>query len=726
MGGIESKPVNEQLLLLSTKVTEYSFNLLADISGYLLENKQKILQDFQKQEALYAYVQIMTDENQHSKWLQYFTIFLLYSFQNIRYDEKTNKYYEAIDVQLEQKLPLTQYIKKYNYSQILKYFTCKNSNIVSRFNTQDSREFINYICENADQTINFITYLTTQKVFKIRPREGFSAGNLNFCVDSINNNDGILSINEFATCVSIMKSLINDKLTNLITSNRQYMFDLLHYVTQINASINNLMGTLNQNYVVLKGGNVFKVSKEMFLTNLTDNIQIFKARNIYNINSIVPVLEKMKNNLPNQDLSDWDFSVKLQFNYAGTQMHDIMDDIFKDGASAKSRIDSYDTDTMTDILTEYSRLYETINKIIIDELKKFASNEANANLWVNRSINIANTLMGELTSAGIENIIVKPKTSVKHTHMYLREYNDQFNSMGLSKRNAVLSTTRKVPEFLEQYNKCRYFTDEIESPIGNLKISDMEIYGFLKHYNSVNEDKFVEGFDLIRMTLSFSMDIPLFGKDISDVKYTKTVFGEIYDFSHSKPFTLESWTSGHNPHEFEDLQFRQNIHEGAGVNFVQIKGYSLYWFINDIIRMSQDRKSRKYDKRIGRLHESLAILFVKYYTSPGTGHTIVDFVNEINEFTGKNLAITVDDVTQKADVKPEFFSVITEKLFGLVRQVQGGVINIKQMPEMTRVIVVGIIIAVIAIVIICLIFYMFDFLYVREKKIIKKCACVKK
>ena len=590
-----------------------------------------------------------------------FTSIIMELFKDVRVvTGKEDIYYIITDV-IKNQPNLININSEKSLSEIIK-IQCINIMIEVHQNQLEEQIIKSLICSNI---------LLFEPIFLIIAKQYIK--NNKFDSNDINNlytlikRDGIKTFNEFGSSLKAFRSIINDELTKYVTLNRNVMDDLLKYSIHINTKINDELKTNDINYLILKGGNMFKLIKEEICKNkIYSDVFELKLRNI----DFTHMREYINNKYcrevkPNGiELSDWDFTI--DFNIPGT--HEMESDIFThdpaqflSNPANKYKIDEY--------INEYNTKYNIIRSIIIRELYYYRNNNENHKKWDD----IYTKIIYDFNSKC--NIKLIYKNDINDTYVYPVSYTSINGKYVISKkltvyenipyRHNILNETRKLSIFNELYKNTINIIDRIPQENTHLRISNMEIFG----KSIFNGNSSITGFDLIRYTLNFYVNIKLFNTNINDTGFytnQKVYFAELLDYSFAKPITVANFTHGHNSYEFATAIYKPNYNN---FSFTKHPSYSIIWFINDIIDISlKTGISRKFSKRLVRMYDSIIYFMILYEIN---GYSIIDFTKQINITTGKNLLETLITIKDKAG---DFGFEIFQK----VRNILHEILNIDQ------------------------------------------------
>lgn len=593
-----------------------------------------------------------------------FTSIIMELFKDVRVvTGKEDIYYIITDV-IKNQPNLININSEKSLSEIIK-IQCINIMIEVHQNKLEEQIIKSLICSNI---------LLFEPIFLIIAKQYIK--NNKFDSNDINNlytlikRDGIKTFNEFGSSLKAFRSIINDELTKYVTLNRNVMDDLLKYSIHINTKINDELKTNDINYLILKGGNMFKLIKEEICKNkIYSDVFELKLRNI----DFTHMREYINNKYcrevnPNGvELSDWDFTI--DFNIPGT--HEMESDIFTNDPAQflsnpanKYKIDEY--------INEYNTKYNIIRGIIIRELYYYRNNNENRKKWDD----IYTKIIYDFNSKC--NIKLIYKNDINDTYVYPVSYTSINGKYVISKkltvyenipyRHNILNETRKLSIFNELYKNTINIIDLIPQENTHLRISNMEIFG----KSIFNRNSSITGFDLIRYTLNFYVNIKLFNTNINDTGFytnQKVYFAELLDYSFAKPITVANFTHGHNSYEFATAIYKPNYNN---FSFTKHPSYSIIWFINDIIDISlKTGISRKFSKRLVRMYDSIIYFMILYEIN---GYSIIDFTKQINITTGKNLLETLITIKDKAgDFGFEIFQKVRNILHEILKIDQNNI-----------------------------------------------------
>ena len=594
-----------------------------------------------------------------------FTNLILDLFNDIRViKEKPGYYYILTDVSI-QKVNLKTINNELTLDEIIKIKCINLKSALKNNNKADEIALISFVCYEYKEFANILENIGRNF---IKPNS-FDSNDIKTLYTIIKEN-GINTFNEFGSALLAFRSIMNDELTKQVTLNRDTMDNLLIFSKHINREINIYFRTTNFDYLILKGGNVYKLIKEdacrsaihsTVFEHALPRIDFSHMRKYIN----EEYCKEVKDNAI--ELSDWDFTIN--FNIDNTV--NIENEIFA-GNPALYFSNAYNKPKIDLYIKEYTKKYNIIRRIIINELDKYRRDAGVNNRWNGLYTKIKDDFNSKC------NIQIENKNTVNDTYVYPVSYSKPpegkyyvdpgFIRKDVPYRHDDLNQTRSVSDFNELYKQCIFKVDLEEQKNTHLRISNMEIFG----KNFINEHYTITGFDLIRLTLNFYIGIKLF--NITEDKFytsDKVYFAELLDYSFAKPATFENYTHGHEKHEFTNSIYRPNDYE-----FTEHHSYSIVWFINDIIRISLESSGgRKFCKRLVRMYESI-IYFMIYYEV--YGYSFIDFTLQNNIMSGKNLLETLLIIKNKSasgDFGFEIFQQVRDILAEIIRTHQNPVNN---------------------------------------------------
>jgi hypothetical protein len=593
-----------------------------------------------------------------------FTNFILDLFNDIRVIiEKPGLYYILTDVSI-QKVNLKTINNELTLAEIIKIKCINLKSALINNKKPDEVALISYVCKEYNAFVDILENIG--KNF-IKPNR-FDSNDIKTLYTIIKTN-GINTFNEFGSALVAFRSIMNDELTKQVTLNRDIMGDLLNFSKHINEKINGYFNTTNIDYLILKGGNVYKLIKENACRNAIQST-VFEgylpAINFMPIRKYIneEYCKEVKNN--EIELSDWDFTINFNIN----NTVNIENEIFA-GDPAQYFANEQNKEKINQYIEEHTKIYNIIRQIIINELKNYRRIVEVNNTWNG----IYEKIKGDFNSKC--NVQIKVTESINDTYVYPVSYTKPdegkyyveqgFIRADVPYRHHDLNQTRSLSAFNNLYKQCIFKVDLDEEKGTHLRISNMEMFG----KNFINDHYTITGFDLIRLTLNFYIDIKLFNTT-GDKFYTndKVYFAELLDYSFSKPATFENYTHGHANYEFTNAIYRQNP---KTYEVIKHRSYSIVWFINDIIRMSlESDKGRKFCKRLVRMYESI-IYFMIYYEADG--YSFIDFTLQNNIMTGKNLLETLLIIKNKSASGDFGF-----EIFQQVRDILAKIIGLHQNP----------------------------------------------
>ena len=673
--------------------TKEIFEIIINRSTTFSENfHRKILNNLKHEDKFKEIFRTIRSQNQNITELQILdtiTFMFLNMYLDIRYDKKSNKYYISSDLQLLRKHNI---INSFSYKDLNDILYEKCNSLTDNIKHLDDiyKTIINYFCVVRADFINIHSILVNKGIIIFDAN--FNSIDMDSSVDHLIKRDifktsePIKSLIEFGSTMTIIRALANDAFTNEICKNRTSMNELLIFVNEINKTINDERKTGNHTYIRLKGGNIFKLYKENFSI---DNLMYNHIQP-----NIISHVDRMKREIESKDhvLSDWDFSISLHDDSA---IDDLEKMILNEEPNIQKAI--YENSTqITNAIDAHMNQYNEIQSIINNCLTKYQTDASH--YWMtesNKIVKIVNNNLGNYFSVetAVNNTNVYPTSYVKTQGDDIK-YNDE------NKRNKLLNNSRSVSNFNDNYKNTvnRVYLTKVKNT--NLRVSDMEIWG-KEEYKG---EPLLSGFDLTRLTLNFKLNFKLFNSGIGD--YSKTVFAELLDFSHVKPITPNNILGHGHEYDYDNIRFYQDLKSEDF--YTEIQSYSLSWFINDVILMSLSGKSRKSEKRLFRLYESVLILMCKRRIIDNLDFSFNDFARLINVQTGKNLYDTLLLLSREYD-KP-FFNEMNEALrrqintttlvaSNNIRKV-GGSIMLKYMSEFMSYNILYIIIIILLILII--------------------------
>ena len=576
------------------------------------------------------------------------TMLIIDLMQDVRPSEDPNIYYVAIDLQLAKHEKLA-YI--YAKQPLILILSLKMETMRGRLNNYPdaARLVIGYFSERPTAFVALIEKLIKDGVIGFK--NGFNSTDQASALTYLQTNP-IRTLNELGSATFILRSLTNDLLTSKVTSDRWLMYKLLELSETINKNINIEMGTQDnpKHYITLKGGNVFKLQKEAMCMNAVNRLNIERLKRHYpnlDVTPLVSVLNKFcadYEKTGSLELSDWDYTINTYYDSHREEMEFIL----------APDVVQHANDHEKDIIHRISAadaIYKKIYDCIIKTLDEYRTTRMNR-LWTRVARSITARMNKDL---GVDILYVD---SVNDTYVYPQFYQivdepyNVFIHHGKG-RSGLLNLLRNILDFENAYAQCVNISELSHIANTNLRISAMEIFGKITPpitaANQAAENFIIEGFDLIRLTLNFGYELEYF-KSVAKIGLVKKVaFAELLDFSYAKPFTVGSCLHGSQDHDYSINVFGMGAAH-PDLPPLRIHSYSLYWFIHDIIRIvfESPDKTKKTDKRIGRMYEAIVILLCRYRTR---GFSMRSFANTV-EFvvTGR---ILLDDLEMIARMFPE-------------------------------------------------------------------------
>jgi len=605
----------DKLKLIDRRIKEFLLHTSVNLKHHLHENKFLI-----KESRLLIDDMLENDNNIHS-----FVHALMYILQDIRRDKvMPNMFYKSPDIAYHTNFPIHDGYALMSFDEIIKYQICGVPRVLSKLNAVDQdNKFIEKFCFDAKSTSNFISYLVEQNQIYIElTPEINSNDSVKTCKYLANN--PIHSFTDLGSMFNIIRDTINDILTSYTASESHIMGHLANHIHDIDWDLG--FFEREKPKVTLKGGNVYKLAVEDFLRNGIEN---------YNVpQSIIDYL----GTLTKSSLSDWDFSISLPSDQRDSDLVVAENEILLSNDTDKAifRRDVYIKRLCDDDLIEYTKWNDKLRK----HLKEYCESENNAVNWKVHSMNCVIYMNNMLVTAGLAHWQIA-MTPTQHIRAFAQDIGDQKQMEPLDenhKRSARLHGERNVETFKRAHSETKFHTT-FEDSSSNLRVSDIEIWGIGKSL-LLNQSKtpFVQGFDLVRLTLTFGLSISF---DLGTgspylYKYGKTVFSELYDFSRSKPFTYIHLAKGFEKCDYDIMTYHYNDINGVN-KATKLKSYSLKWFIEDIYRMSLEKFSRKHQKRLNRMMISLLLIANKGYISSKTKNVNVKQLMLMNyNITGRN------------------------------------------------------------------------------------------
>ncbi len=572
------------------------------------------------------------------------TMLIIDLMQDVRESEDPNIYYVAIDLQLAKHEKLA-YI--YSKRPLILIISLKMEAMKGRINSypEAARLVIGYFSEKATAFVALIEKLMEDGIIGFKNE--FNSTDQAKAIKHLLKNP-IRTINELGSASFILRSLINDLLTSQVTSNRGLMYKLLELSESINKNINVEMGTQDnpRPYVTLKGGNVFKLQKEAMCRNAANQLNIGILRRHYPHLDMAPLIATLNKFCADYakngalELSDWDYTINTYYDCHQEESEFIFaPDVVQYAKDHEMAIANhvFDADAV------YKKIYDCIVKTLSD----YRTTKMNK-LWAKVARHITSIMNKEL---GVDILFVD---SVNDTHVYPRFcqiFADPYEVVihpGKG-RSQGLNSLRNIIDFESAYAQSVNISELSHVAETNLRISTMEIFGKITPpitaANQAAENFIMEGFDLIRFTLNFGYELEYFKSVARIGTMRKVAFAELLDFSYSKPFTLGSLIHGTNEYDYDTCVFYPAVgHPPLPPAF--IPSYSLYWFIQDIIRIVFEApdKTKKTNKRIDRMYEAIVILLCRYRTK---GFSMRKFANTV-EFvvTGRVLLADLDAIAR--------------------------------------------------------------------------------
>jgi hypothetical protein len=404
---------------------------------------------------------------------------------------------------------------------------------------------------------------------------------------------------------------------------------------------------------------------------------------------------KFKENNNSLDLSDWDFTIDIH----DTDITNLENKCFIHSHNPSVYIAS-NKEAIAHTINAYYHKYTIISNAIIEFIKQYRTNIDANNFWTG----IYDKIIAKLNKA---NINLQYMECVSDTYVFPVNFNTPSNTSleiipNPNNNNQLLNSTRSVTDFNVSLSKTMTHTKLEQHQNTRLRISNMEVFQKIIY----NGDILIDGFDLIRMTLKFNMRVTLFDYTHGIGLLNKIIFAELIDISHSKPITISHLLHGTADYEFDNVVYIPD-YTNPQDNNIGIKSYSLTWFIDDVIRISLEWYSPKFNKRLDRLYESIIMLLCKYYIK--NEYTIIMYIRRQNPITKKNLLETLE-LIHKVNNRSDnvLYRNIRKVLYDIIQPVIGGNNSSKDVKSICSLIILYYFPGIIFILcIILLIYYMY-------------------
>lgn len=546
------------------------------------------------------------------------TRFILDNFTELRTDTTNpNLYYINSDLNIGKKFQ--PYYSKTLEEHILIFCATYRNTAPDPY-----KNVIDLICANNTSFIDFIRILRNSEPPVLKFSERYSSvtaattisdivlkefidpiGDISFGIDSDKKDNTLDSINEAGSVMLILRSIFNEKLTEFVCSDKVFMKYLFDKACGIDKE---LLRREHRAKITLKGGNVFKLKKKEFLQSRPELKHMSEESKV--------LTNKLYDSItPEKFLSDWDFSVSFKDQALKDEENAIFTNSTKSPHNLMRR-----NPKIKNILAVHNGKYDTVNLNIINMLKHLQTN-----VEFKGFVNIINNKIIKEINGG--NFTLEVPKEINNTYTYPQSYRiDRGGGIRFEekkiKRNKLLNATRDYKDFKAKNNMSAMVSKLEPIRNTNIKIADMEIVGVIPVEHAA--PNIVEGFDLTRLNITLHLNYKMFE---SKAGYKKQlVFAELFDFSHSKPFTYGNFVHGEekSPGVIGDFSQATFVDRSC-----ELQSYNEYWFIKDIIRISNQGMTAKFEKRVRRLFETLLILICNKKTAAEIDE-LRTFLNEVN------------------------------------------------------------------------------------------------